>query len=86
MAAGGCLPQQSSLCCLHACAGSCLSSSLLQAQNYAKRQEDKENREKLFNDALGKFRASDIDGVSTACCAASLGQQAALRLHLSLLH
>ena len=35
----------------------------MQAQNYAKKKADEVDRKKLFEEALGKFRSSDIEGV-----------------------
>ena len=36
---------------------------VMQAQNYAKKKADEVDRKKLFEEALAKFRSSDIEGV-----------------------
>ena len=39
---------------------------MVQAQNYAKRKASEADRKKLFEEALAKFRNSDIEGVGQA--------------------
>ena len=44
---------------------------VIQQQNYTKRKQDEKDREDMFNGALGKFRAGDVEGVRPAFAAYS---------------